>query len=422
MSISKFKEIIDHAPRKTFLVKSLGCRTNQAEVLAIAGWLEKQGWKSDSVSPYLIIINTCAVTQKGFAESKRTAKLLKKRYPQAKIIPIGCGVSFSPQAFSFASFTFDNPEKEKILQKINCPFSFQINHPFPRSHRFLLRIQSGCRQFCTYCIVPFLRSSLISLPPAKAIHLIKQAEKKGFQEVVLTGTNLSFYRGKSFSLLTLLRKIEKETSLPRISFGSLNPEGISPSLINFLKKRWQTNSPRFSRYLHLPLQSGSEKILKKMNRPYHLSQYLKVVDKLTQDNPFLGLGTDIIVGFPGETEKEFKETVKIIQQLPFSRLHVFRYNPRPGTAAAKMEKEWGRVSKEEKIRRAALIRKIGKEKEKAFKEKLIGKTLPVLFLEQVAPQKWYGLTDNYIGITYPSSQNLQGKIVSVKITSRLLNL
>jgi len=396
---------------KTFAVFSLGCRTNQAEILQLAALLEKDGLKFAS-KPDLILVNTCAVTQKALAESKRTIKQLKKQNPQAKIVVLGCGVNFSPQQFSFADAILTNQDKDKILRGYSVP-SFKVNHPFPHSRRFLLRIQSGCQHFCTYCVVPFLRKKNFSLPPSKAVEMIKKAEQKGYQEVVLTGTNLGLYGlGKNFDLSDLIKEILAKTAIPRISFGSINIEAINKKFVHIFS---QAAGKRLSRYLHIPLQSGSNKILKLMNRPYTVEEYQKTINSLIRQIPFLGIGTDIIVGFPGETQREFRKTLSFLQKTPFSRLHVFRFSPREKTLAALQEKEWGKVGEEEKKRRASIIRRLGEKKQTLFRQKIRGKIFPVLFLEKVGVDQWYGLTDNYVPVIRKSKKKLKGRIQNTKI-------
>lgn len=436
MNISnRLASLLSSLKKKTFSIHSLGCRTNQAEILQLAAWLENLRFKSSNKNPGIVLINTCAVTQKGFAESKRLIKNLKEKFPESKVIAIGCAVNYAPDQFSPADLIISNKEKEILLKKHPCPYSKNILHPFSRSGRFFLRIQSGCNNFCTYCIVPHLRRKIIDLSPKKAVEQIKQAEKLGHKEVVLTGTNLNLYgKGNKYNLTDLVKAILAQTTIPRISFGSINLGALDKNLISLLQKSWQKKRPRISRYLHIPLQSGSDRILKRMNRPYVVQQFEKVVKKLTNKNPLVGIGTDVIVGFPGETKKEFQQTVSFIKRMPFSRLHIFRYNPREGTVAIKKEKEWGSVNEEEKKRRAKIIRQIEKNKQKEFYKKIKGARLPVLFLEEITgnkqcfvsdKNKWRGLTDSYVsiskacppdgGLNKNSKKSLQGKIMIVKI-------
>ncbi|MFH1601343.1 MAG: MiaB/RimO family radical SAM methylthiotransferase [Candidatus Shapirobacteria bacterium] len=393
--MSEFNQILASCKKKTYQLFSLGCRVNQAEISVIGGYLEKLGFYSDKKNPDIIIINTCAVTKKALIESKRELLKLKRKYPKAKIIILGCGVEFKPQDFALADFLFNNIAKEKILD-FNLTYSPAAGLPLARSKRHLLRIQSGCNNFCTYCLVPFLRNKLISISPNKIIKTIKKAEKLGFQEIILTGTNLELYgEGFGYNLSHLLEKILFQTKIPRIGLGSVNLEAIDDKFIRLYTQDWKQERGRLNRYLHIPLQSASNKILLKMNRPYKIENYQKVIKRLAKNIPFLGIGTDLVVGFPGETKKDFKKTVSFVKKMPFSRLHVFRYNPRPGTLSAKKETEWGSIENKIKQERAKVLRKIGEQKKKEFKKKIIGQKLNVLVLRK-RKNYWQALTDNYV--------------------------
>jgi len=413
--MSDFNSFLTNLRNKTFTLHSLGCRVNQAEILQIAGFLQSLDFKSSQNNPSLIIINTCAVTQKALSESKRESKKLKKKFPQAKIIILGCGPEAKFSEFEWADLVLGNQKKENILNPDNS-YSPKLNHPMSASKRYLLRIQTGCNSFCSYCLVPYLRRELKSLPPLKVVEQIKKAEKKGFQEVILTGINLALYgKGKNYCLSDLTEKILSQTKIPRIGFGSINLGAIDKKLISLFGKSWKKGKKRLNRYLHIPLQSASNTILKRMNRPYKVEEFEKVVNNLSSKIPLLGIGTDLIVGFPGETKKDFEKTINLINKLPFSRLHIFRFNPREKTLAASKEKEWGRVTEKVKKERAKILNEINIKKQKEFRKKLKGKKLPVLFIKKEDPDNWIGLTDNYLTIKIKSKENLRGKIKTAKV-------
>ena len=414
--MSDFKKIITNLKNKTFFLHSLGCRVNRAELLKIAAYLEKLGFSLNKNNPGLIIINTCSVTEKALLESKKEAKSLKKKYPQARILILGCGVESNPIEFSWADLALNNTDKEKLL---NTPhlYSPHLNQPLAVSKRYLFRIQAGCNCFCAYCLVPFLRRKLIDLSSHQVIGQIKEIESLGFQEIILTGTNLALYgQGKNYCLSDLTEKILVQTKIPRISFGSVNLRAIDNKFIKLYQKDWQKGAGRLSRYLHIPLQSGSDFILKKMKRPYRVQEYKNIINKLVNNIPLMGIGADLIVGFPGEEKKDFQKTVNLVKRLPFSRLHIFRFNPRENTLAHLKEEEWGRVSEHEKQRRAKVLSAININRQKAFKAKLIGKKLPVLFLKKIGKKEWSGLADNYVTVKTKSPQNLRGKIKRIVIT------
>lgn len=400
---------------KTFAIYNLGCRTNHAELLHIAGLLEDLGF-SPSSKPSLVLVNTCAVTQKAVSESKRVVKGLKRKFPKAKVVVLGCGVEYFPAFFSFADRILDNNKKEKLLSRPSF-YSRGIDHPFPKSGRFFLRIQSGCNQFCSFCIVPYLRRKIVALSPLKVVSLIKKAQEEGYQEVVLVGTNLGLYqKKKGFSISDLLEEILEKTRIPRIAFGSINLEAFDKKFIRILSEDWKDGRKgRINRFFHIPLQSGSNRILKMMNRHYSLEEFSEVVNSLYNAAPFVSIGTDIIVGFPGENKEDFQQTFEAVASLPFSRLHVFRYNPRKGTVASRMEKRWGGVDYKERKERAKIIRSIGKKKRSEFFQRMKGKRFPVLFLGR-SEEGWYGLTDNYFLVNTDLEEDLQGKIKEIVIS------
>jgi threonylcarbamoyladenosine tRNA methylthiotransferase MtaB len=408
--------LLNGLKEKTFAIYNLGCRTNQAETLQISALLEDLGF-FPSPNPALILVNTCAVTQKAVAESRRLVKTLRQKFPEARIIAMGCGVDYRKDGFSSSDIVWSNEWKEFLLSGYAHPYSRDKRHPFSRSGRFFLRIQSGCCQFCSFCIVPHLRKDMTSLSIEKAVNLIRKAEAKGYQEVVLVGTNLELYGyEEKHSLSDLVEEILQETRISRISFGSINYGAFDDKFIKLLHQDWKDNKVgRISRFFHIPLQSGSNRILKLMNRTYTFEEFRDLVARVYHAAPFVSIGTDIIVGFPGETEEDFEKTVEAVSSLPFSRLHVFRYNPRRGTPAFVMERKWGIVGKEEKKKRSEIIRKIGKQKRERFFLDMKGKTFPVLFLEKTGNSDWDGLTDNYFSVTISSKQSLLGKIKQIEV-------
>lgn len=392
------------------MVFSLGCRTNAAEASLLAGWLESLGLRPKNTKPDLVFVNTCAVTKIGLEKSLKKIKILKRKYSHSTIIAFGCGVENNKSLFDIANLSFNNSDKEDLISTINSVHSKKINS-LAQSGRFLMRIQSGCNHYCSYCIVPFLREIPFQLSPKNVVEQTRKAVEKGYKELVLTGTNLGLYK---YSLSDLISKLISETTITRIGFGSINYEAFDKNLISLFKNEW--GRARLNRYLHIPLQSASDNILTKMNRPYSAKNFCSLITDLTKGNPLVKIGTDIIVGFPGETDADFEATYKFIIENPIHRLHVFRYSPRENTLAEKEAKKWGIVDENIAKERAELLRKISKEKELQFKTNLVGKKLPVLFLKGNAAQGWYGITDNYQGISFRSKENLRGKIRKVKIS------
>jgi len=334
---------------KKILTVNFGCRVNSAESNLITQKYLDLGYIPDKNNPDLIVINTCAVTKKGEYESISKIKDLQHKFPKAKIIATGCA-------------NLSKLKNIQIISKDNLPFSYTptIKDKFSHTHRYLLRIQTGCTADCSYCIVPSRRTNLWSLPISEAVNIVNTIPS--YQEVIITGVNLNQYTP---GLSNLLEALLTQTKIPLISFGSIPLLCIDSKFISLI-----TNySLRITNYLHIPIQSGSDKILKLMHRPYNVKKIKAIFSSLKQINPPLlvkggdlrgGLifGTDIIVGFPTETDSDFQQTYKLCQQIGFSKIHVFRFSPRPGTSALKLFKDSPKISNLEKISRSQLLRSL----------------------------------------------------------------
>jgi len=327
ITVRDFLKIATKLRQKYFLSLFFGCRVNAAEsnqISQILLNLDLHQINESSQKPAdLIIINTCSITQKGQNESLRKIKSLKKHYPKATIVVTGCAsipdnldVLFLP-----------NDQKSKLLKKTDF-YSPKVKDRLTKYHRYLLNIQSGCNQFCSYCIVPSKRHQLWSLPIHDALIQTKKALDLGFTEIIITGANL---------LKTLLVK----TKAPLISFGSVPLNCIDSDFINLFQKY----PHRLKHFLHIPLQSGSDKILKLMHRPYTKSKILKTFKQCKTKIKNIRFGTDIIVGFPGESDQDFQETYDLCQKIGFTKIHTFRYSPRPNTQAALLPNKVNSLSK-----------------------------------------------------------------------------
>lgn len=311
--------------------------------------------------PSIILINTCAITKKGEKESLNKVKTLHQKYPKSQIYVTGCA-SFE-KIKSLPNITlFKNNQKETFLNKLNSLYTPKIKDKFSHTHRFLLKIQSGCTQFCSYCIVPLKRNYLWSLPISDAINTVNQAIKNGYQEIIITGVNIDEYQ---YKLSNLINELLDKTEIKLISFGSIPLNCIDKKFINLYQNLKYQH--RLSHFLHIPIQSGSDKILKLMNRPYTKSKILEKFNQLKKVIPCpvkgrgregFSLGTDIIVGFPNETEKDFQKTLKICQTIGFSKIHTFKFSPRPGTKARIIFENSQKISKEILKSRSQQIRSI----------------------------------------------------------------
>lgn len=391
---------------------TLGCRLNQAEEEALRRQFMSAGFLvSELVRADICIINSCSVTMVADRKTHQAIRKLIKENPGLKIVVIGCGAEVAKN-YPEVDLWIPNEKKKNTFKIVSEKYKIKSTEENietkSRRTRALLKIQDGCNNFCAYCIVPILRGREVSVPADEVIREAKKLEKMGYLELVLSGVNVGKYKDNELDLVGLIYKLLKETGFPRIRLSSVNPQDITDELIDL----WATE-PRLCRHWHLSLQSGTTNVLKKMCRPYTAEQYLLLCKKVTQKIPEMAITTDIIVGFPGETDEDFAETCEFARKVGLAKLHVFRYSKRAGTRAERMENQ---VQDSAKTARSKELIFIGKELEKGFKKRFIGKEMKVLF-EEKRGDFWYGLTSNYIRVKYPSKENLQNKLKSIVLNS-----
>jgi len=349
---------------KTFLAINFGCRVNMAETNQWSQTFLDQGFIPTTIYdlPSIIFINTCAITKKGEKESINKIKLLSKLYPKAQIYISGCANFDKIKNLKNINIV-TNDEKEKILTSLKSSYTSSIDDKFSHTNRFLLKVQSGCSQFCSYCIVPFRRPKLYSLSIDNAIDTINNAVKNSYQEVIITGVNLDQY---SYGFSNLIEQLLQKTEIKLISFGSIPINCIDQKFISLFSKY----SNRLSHFLHIPIQSGSDKILKLMNRPYTKKDILKKIYDLRSINYDLNFGTDIIVGFPTESDQDFQKTFNLCQKISFSKIHTFKYSPRPNTKARILFENSPKFSKEVLKFRSQKIRSLNGQNKLPSHQKL----------------------------------------------------
>ena len=415
---------------KKIAITTLGCKINQFESAAMTEALELGGFSivpfSESADVYLI--NSCTVTAKTDAESRRLIRRAARLNPEARVVVTGCYAQMAgddllkiPQV----SLVLGNSEKRDIVgfiegmgegpRSVVADLSQQRSgqsaplESFAEHTRAFLQVQNGCDARCAYCIVPFARGASRSVAPEEALQGMASFAAKGFKEIVLTGIHLGGYGldlDPPTDLLGLLRRSEQSGAVKRLRIGSLEPTELSPELVRFI-----ASSPMVCPHLHLPLQSGSDGVLSRMNRGYTTEFYRGVVDSLLQAVPDICLGTDLIAGFPGETEQEFSETFRFLEGLPLAYLHVFPFSPRPGTPAATMSPQLhSRVIKE----RAEALRLLSEAKKQAYAEGFLGRELQVLVQRDAGGRK--GLSRNYLPVLIEGSEGLFNNEVPVLIT------
>ncbi|MBN1693226.1 MAG: tRNA (N(6)-L-threonylcarbamoyladenosine(37)-C(2))-methylthiotransferase MtaB [Dehalococcoidales bacterium] len=400
----------------TVALDSLGCKLNQAEVQQLARQLEAAGYKlvgpSDKADIY--VINTCTVTHVADRKSRHLLRLARRRNPSARLIAIGCYAHRAPAELARiegVELVLGNDCKMNLLKLLGVPQSMEKVAAMPsgpsaaRRTRAFLKAQDGCKNFCAYCIVPYVRSRLQNVPVERITAQVRRLVAGGYREVVLTGTEIGSYESSGVNLENLIRRILADTPVPRLRLSSLQPHHISPSLVSL----WQ--DARLCPHFHLSLQSGSDAILKRMKRRYTADIYRKAVELIRGSVPDVAVTSDVIVGFPGETDAEFKETLDFCREIRFARIHVFPFSPRPATEAVSMPDH---VPAGIVKGRVGLMLSLAKESSKAFNNHFIGKTLDVLW-EQRSGNVWSGLTGNYIRVYTRSINDLTNLITSVKL-------
>ncbi len=391
---------------------SLGCRLNQAEIEELGRRLSRLG--AEIVPPDgeadVYIVNTCTVTHIADRKSRNLIRRLKREHPRSLVLATGCYAERAPEELrrAGADLVIGNKEKEEIPLRISDIFDLRdeeaLKSPPRLRTRAFIKIQDGCDQFCSYCIVPFVRGRERDVPPQKIIATIREREAEGYKEVVLTGTQIGSYRTEG-GLAHLLRRILKETRIPRIRLSSIHPQSLTEELLSLWEDR------RLCRHLHIPLQSGSDAILRKMRRPYTTDQFRKAVELARSLIPDLAITTDVMVGFPGEGEREFEESLAFCREMKFASIHTFIFSPRPGTAAASMPDD---VPYEEKKRRSKLIRELSRSGWLEFAQRFLNGVLDVLWEEREG-ELWSGYTSNYLRVCARSEREICNEILPAKL-------
>ncbi|MBQ9503141.1 MAG: tRNA (N(6)-L-threonylcarbamoyladenosine(37)-C(2))-methylthiotransferase MtaB [Lentisphaeria bacterium] len=408
--------------KKTAVVRTLGCRLNSADTALIQARLESIGCTvlpDDAVSFDLAVLNTCAVTAEAVRKSRQELRKLKKLCPSAVIAVAGCAVEAAGETFrqEGADLILTNPDKRdlaKILSghpalnrasgDMTGNFRESAEAVFPFRSRAFVKVQEGCNNFCTYCIVPYVRGRERSRKFDEVVSECRRLVGAGFPELVLTGVNTCAYSDEGRNLGDLVRTVAALPGDFRIRLSSTEPHINNRSILDVMAE-----TPKVCRFLHLSLQHGSDRILRAMNRHYLAGEYADFVAEARAKIPDIHLGSDVIAGFPGETDEDFSVCADFVRRMAFANLHVFVYSPRPGTPAAVMP---DRPAAEVAERRAAGLRRIGQRSRQEFIRSQIGKELPVIF-ETVSNGVVRGWSDNYIQLTVPADSARTGAIVRI---------
>lgn len=412
-----------------FAITTLGCKVNQYDSAMIEARLLALGMERTEFDQpaEVYIVNTCTVTHRADAESLRVARRARKLNPAGRVIMTGCLAQANPQLLAQAHEVDAvvglgrNGDLERAaisgigarvmvsnLRKQIAPI--QLGAAALDGHtRAFLKVQEGCDQFCSFCIVPVARGRSRSVPPRQIFEALDELAAGGFKEVVISGVHLGGY-GRDLDppveLEQLLEMIAERCPISRVRVSSLDPEELSDRIIEIM-----AGSPRFCPHLHLPLQAGEDLILSRMRRRYTAEYFRERVERVLAAMPDAAVGTDLIAGFPGETAEQFEQYLKFVESLPLAYYHVFPYSTRSGTTAAKFS---GQVPGSEVKRRAAVMRELGEHKRSQFAASLVGKRVKVL-LEHRTPQgQMQGYSRNYVSVLTLGSVELTNCEVEVE--------
>lgn len=408
---------------------TLGCKVNTYETQAISQILNENGYiESYDKEVDLIIVNTCAVTSTSESKSRQKIRSLKKENPKAIVFVMGCYSQLHPEEVSTlkeADIIIGTSKRSKILEYINrfdktqkqivdvetnnrCQSYECLNiSSYNENTRAFLKIQDGCNNFCSYCVIPFTRGNIRSRDKLDIIKEVNRLVSNGYQEIVLTGIDMASYGKDLMNVNTSFNDLLKTILMTNVDLKRLRISSLEASLIDDEFVSILTQYPQVARHLHIPLQSGSRTVLERMNRKYTKEAFLVSLRKIKEAIPDIALACDVIVGFPGETEDEFLETLNFIEECGFNYLHVFPYSPRPNTVASKMENQVPSNIKKERVNR---LISLGRRLKEEYENKFIGKRVDVIIETYNPKTKLYkGYSSNYLEVFVSSSIDIKGK-------------
>jgi threonylcarbamoyladenosine tRNA methylthiotransferase MtaB len=411
-------------------LKTLGCRLNEAELETWAQAFQKSGHEvtREIVDANLIVINSCAVTQDAARKSRHLIRKVHRENPAAKLVVSGCYATLNRQEaeeLMGVDLVVSNSDKDRLVEKTLAELNLETmptmaTEPgetslFTRGRqRAFIKVQDGCRYRCTFCIVTVARGEEKSRPVHAIIDEINHLYAQGINEIVLTGVHLGGYGSDiGLSLTDLIKPVLSDTSVPRIRLGSLEPWELTEEFYRLF------DNARMMPHLHLPLQSGSDSVLRRMARRCKTDEFATIADRLRQLHPLFNITSDIIVGFPGETDTEWRESLDFIQQVGFGNLHIFAYSPRSGTKAATLPNP---VSEAIKKQRSAELHGVSENMQKAFYAKNLGHQYPVLWEGYCEPvnettKRVFGYTTNYLKVS-----SLVANAIKLENTIQLVEL
>ncbi len=408
-------------------LKTLGCRLNEAEIETWSRGFQALGHEptQEPDSADLVVVNSCAVTGEAVRKSRKLIRRIQRTNPGAKLVVSGCYASLDPADTSGIDLIVDNRDKDRLVEIVTKELNLHAmpelaTEPGANSllargrQRAFIKVQDGCRYRCTFCVVTLARGEERSRPIPEIIDEINRLHADGVLEVVLTGVHIGGYGSDSGSSLSrLIRALLDETAVPRIRLGSVEPWDLPETFWSLFEDR------RLMPHLHLPLQSGADAVLQRMARRCSCADFRRLVEQARQQVDDFCVTTDIMVGFPGETEAEWQQTLAFVEEMRFSHLHIFSYSPRPGTRAAGLPGQVGRARQKERSR---ALHALGQRLKRANQQANLGAVFPVLLESGSAPcgagkRLWYGYTPNFlrVAVEAPAGQSLENQIRPVRL-------
>ncbi len=406
-------------------LKTLGCRLNEAEIESWAGKFQEKGHKliADPACADLLVINTCAVTQEAVKKSRQIIRRIHRNNPTAKLVVSGCYSTLDKKNINELpgiDLVIDNSEKEKLvdisLRELNLETMPSLSTEpgetslFKRGrNRAFIKIQDGCRHRCTFCIVTIARGEEYSRTINEIINEINKYHEQGIKEVILTGVHVGGYGSDiNSSLYQLIKIVLDKTTIPRIRLASVEPWDLHEKFFSLF------NNKRLMPHIHLPLQSGCDSVLKRMGRRCKTKDFKSIVQKARDEISNFNITTDIIVGFPGETEDEWQESLKFINEVGFSHIHIFTYSKRQGTKASRLDNHIDNITKKVRSKELHELTKLMRKK---ILNDEIGKEYFVLWESKDNDSNWSGYTEHYLRVELKNSQeNVENTISKIKVT------
>ena len=413
---------------------TLGCKVNQYETEAMLELFEKEGYEKAETEDYadVYVINTCTVTHMSDRKSRQYIRRMKKKNPDAIIAVVGCYSQVSPEeilSIDEVNLVMGTNDRKKIVEevkkidasrkistvddimKVKAFEEIEINKTNGKTRAFL-KIQDGCDRYCSYCIIPYARGRVRSRDLESIVKEVENLAANGYKEVVLTGIHVASYgkdiKETDIKLLDVIKQINNIEGIERIRLSSVEPILFTDEFVEAVSAM-----DKVCPHYHLSLQSGCDETLKRMKRRYTTEEYKTIVDRLRAAIPNVSITTDVIVGFPGETNEEFDKTYEFLKHIELTHMHIFKYSPRKGTPAATMENQ---VDPSTKHERSEKLLQLNEENFKKFGQKMLDKEFNVLFEQKVGDNKFEGLTENYVKVIVESDKDLSEQILKVKIT------